>query len=168
MILPNHTLLDQDTLNWLTEIVPNNKLSESQKKALAFLKHSSQMNNAEYRRLTAVDSRVATRELAELVDNGILTRQGTRRWATYLLTEKLQQGPQEPITDDLFRVASIGEQILSLLASRGPLSSAELQKRIDSPISTVRYWLKKLRDSGEVEITTSHANNPNTMYRTKP
>ena len=63
---PNHTLLDEDTLHWL-ERMGGYALTDSQRMGLALARHGDALTNDSYRRFTNVDSRIATRELGDLV-----------------------------------------------------------------------------------------------------
>jgi ATP-dependent DNA helicase RecG len=85
LILSNRTLFDAPTLEWLDTINRGMTLSENQRYALAHVKHTGWINNSDYCRLTGTDSRVATRELSELVNSGLLDRFGSSRWSTYQL-----------------------------------------------------------------------------------
>jgi hypothetical protein len=93
---PNHTLLDGDTLGWL-ESAGGLDLTDSQRMALALLRRGEPVTNASYRRISGLDSRVATRELGDLVQQGLLKQEGTGRWTTYrLAAESLAEAPARP------------------------------------------------------------------------
>lgn len=85
LVLSNRTLFDAPTLEWLDVINRGRTLNEHQRYALAHVKHTGWINNSDYCRLTGTDSRVATRELSELVNSGLLDRLGSSRWSTYQL-----------------------------------------------------------------------------------
>ena len=85
LVLSNRTLFDGPTLEWLDIINRGKTLTESQRYALAHIKHTGWINNSDYCRLTGVDSRIATRELSELVNYSLLDRFGSARWSTYQL-----------------------------------------------------------------------------------
>lgn len=85
LVLSNRTLFDAPTLEWLDVINRGKTLTESQRYALAHIKHTGWINNSDYCRLTGVDSRIATRELSELVNCDLLDRFGSSRWSTYQL-----------------------------------------------------------------------------------
>jgi ATP-dependent DNA helicase RecG len=91
---PNHTLLDQETLDWLHEL-DGRPLSRPQMTLLASMRNDPDIpaTNSSFRELTGVqDSRVATRELGELVTRGLLTLDGTRGGATYWLSPESAEG----------------------------------------------------------------------------
>lgn len=83
LVVSNRTLLDSETLDWLDDIGRGWTLNENQRLGLAQIRHTGWINNADYCRLTGADSRVATRELGELVSGGLLERMGSGRWSTY-------------------------------------------------------------------------------------
>lgn len=85
---PNHTLLSEDTVRWLTGLGENG-LTDSQRVALAILREQEVLDNRAYRTATGVDSRVATTELQDLVARELVTQAGTRRWAQYRLSPRL-------------------------------------------------------------------------------
>jgi len=84
-VVSNRTLFDAPTLEWLDIITRGMTLTENQRYALAHIRHAGLINNSDYCKLTGVDSRVATRELAELVGIGLLDKLGSSRWSTYQL-----------------------------------------------------------------------------------
>ncbi|WP_228811524.1 hypothetical protein, partial [Nocardia farcinica] len=61
------------------------ELTESQCLCLAVLRDGGFLDNSGYRRVTGVDSRVATTELQDLVSRGLVAREGTGRWTRYQL-----------------------------------------------------------------------------------
>jgi Putative ATP-dependent DNA helicase recG C-terminal len=84
---PNHTLLDQEALDWLHHL-DGRPLTRAQMTLLAAMRNDRWLpaTNSGFRELTAVqDSRVATRELGELVSRGLLILDGSRGRATYWL-----------------------------------------------------------------------------------
>lgn len=159
LVLPNHTLYDGATLAWLESATRGAVLSEAQRKALAFVRHGGSMGNADYCRVSGVDSRVATRELADLVDRGLLRREGAGRWSTYALPDRAAGGAAA--------VQARGEravQIVELLRRTGPLSARQIGERLGITHSAVRYWLPRLRAAGIVRSTEADSNAPGTRY----
>jgi ATP-dependent DNA helicase RecG len=161
LVLPNHTLYDAETLGWLQELGAGLSLSEPQRQALAFVRHNGTLTNADYCRLTAQDSRVATRDLAALVNAGVLDRNGAGRWTSYTLAARDGSVPQT--------VASTGRagrsrEILRMLAAE-PLSARELAQRLGLSGSTTRYWLRRLIESRQIAPTETAPNSPATRYR---
>lgn len=65
---PRHSLVDPQTLSWLAGLGDAAQgLSRDQRNALVLMKAGEVMSNARYRQISDTDSRVATRELADLV-----------------------------------------------------------------------------------------------------
>jgi ATP-dependent DNA helicase RecG len=82
---PNHALLDQDALDWLTAL-DGKPLTRSQMTALVLMRNGDQLTNNSFRLATGVqDSRAAYKELKELVDRGIIDQFGTRGSTHYVL-----------------------------------------------------------------------------------
>lgn len=164
---PNHTLFDADTLAWLDERLGSFG-GDSHRRVLAWLRHTSRdLDNDTYRRLSGVDSRVATRELSELVDRGILTRTGTRRWARYGLAKKapdVRPAAGREHVNGRAEPADRANALLTVLAAEGPLSRAQLAERLGMSRSAVGYWLRRLRGSGQVVTTTGSTRSRHTQY----
>ncbi len=147
---PNASLLDEETLRWLERF--GQSLTETQRQGLALLRHGHVLDNTLYRQTTGLDSRVATRELGDLVDDGIIEQIGTRRWATYRLAS----------TATVRRDRRA--EIVSVLRRRGELSRSDIAKELELSGVAVRKWLKVLREQGDVEITGPERS-PNVTYR---
>ncbi len=94
IVASNRTLFDQETLDWLDMIGRGWTLTENQRFGMAHIRHVGWINNADYCRLTGSDSRVATRELGELVSGGLLDRMGSGRWSTYHLSSDSSEKQQ--------------------------------------------------------------------------
>ena len=151
---PNHSLLDPDTLQWVQALV-GDRASDTQRRVLAWLRHSGRdLDNATYRWLTSVDSRIATRELADLVAAGILERSGSRRWARYRLAAggmNLRQAEIAlPPAKGRRARADRSMELLDLLAREGPMSAKDLASRTGLSSSAVRHWLHRLKRAGKV------------------
>lgn len=158
---PNHTLLDGETLDWL-ESAGGMDLTDSQRMALALLRRGEAVTNASYRRVSGLDSRVATRELGDLVQRGLLKQDGTGRWTTYrLAAETLDTATARPRR----RRADRRAEIVSLLRRRGDLSRAEIAGALGVSGETVTRWLARLRAERIVELTTSAPQHPKVRYR---
>lgn len=116
----------------------------------ALVRHGDLLTNDSYRRFTDVDSRVATRELGELVRRGLLVQEGSHRWTTYRikpepppLPEPVQRGGRSGRTRADRRPA-----ILALLAERGELSRAEMAEHLGLTDGNTRKWLGIMIDEG--------------------
>lgn len=155
---PNHTLLDEETLRWLARS-GGYELTDSQRMGLALARHGDVLTNDSYRRFTGVDSRIATRELGDLVRRGLLKQDGTHRWTTYRVIPDLP-APGEPETDlrrgqGRVRLARADRQaaILQLLTEQGELSRSEIASNLGLSDGNARKWLKTLVVAGSVEVT---------------
>jgi len=84
VVFKNHTLLDPETVTWLNQFA-GYSLSDAQRMALAYLRVNPRMTNSDYRRLNNATTVEATRELRDMVEQGLIEMHGTRRWAHYTL-----------------------------------------------------------------------------------
>jgi ATP-dependent DNA helicase RecG len=158
VVLPNHTLYDEETLRWLEDMARGERLAEAQRQALAFVRHNGSLTNGDYCRVTGSDSRVATRELSELVDRGLLERAGTGRWSTYTLRDDAE--PRSTVQ----RRRDRADEIVDLLRASGPLSAREIAFEVGLSASGARYWLSRLRRAGRVRSSARTPTSPETRY----
>ncbi|NUR63912.1 MAG: transcriptional regulator [Catenulispora sp.] len=105
---PNHTILDQETIDWLGSIGAGaGALTRTQMTALAMMRNGATMTNSGFRAATGVqDSRVAQRELKELVDDGLIVQDGVRGGAVYRLRREADARAGDA---GLFDAVSAGE-----------------------------------------------------------
>jgi ATP-dependent DNA helicase RecG len=77
--------------DWLTDaVLISMGLNERQKQAIGFVRANRRITNSDFRRLTNVTIRTASRDLEDMVAKGILRRIGTTgRSAHYVLEQKL-------------------------------------------------------------------------------
>ncbi|XVV13595.1 ATP-binding protein [Actinoplanes sp. CA-131856] len=150
---PNHTLLDEDALAWLTSL-PVPPLSRSQMTALVMMRNGAVLTNSSYRSLTGVlDSRMATRELRELVDAQVVEQSGTRGSTTYQVHPAGDAPPRRAV-DSLATSTQLSTnetEIISALAGE-PLSRAELEIRTGLSRDQVTRALYSLRRKGLVDL----------------
>jgi ATP-dependent DNA helicase RecG len=173
---PNHTLLDEETLRWLAR-VGGLEMTDSQRMGLALARRGDLLTNDSYRRFTNVDSRVATRELRDLVRQGILEQIGSHRWTTYRIVPEPPEQPTRlvgslPLSGLVQRHgrssrtrADRRPAILALLSEYGELSRAEIASRLGIGDSTVRRWLGLLRRDGQIVLTTQVVGSTDARYR---
>lgn len=147
---PNASLLDDDTVSWLGRLAT--QLSETQRLAVALLRHGHVLDNTLYRQTTGLDSRDATRELGDLVTRGVVEQIGTKRWATYRLASKARQRRDRRA------------EIVSVLRRRGTLSRRQIAEELELSDATIRPWLATLRSEGRIEAT-GPARSPTVRYR---
>ena len=150
---PNASLLDDETISWLEKIKIKG-LTDTQRMGLAILRHGNYLDNISYRQATGLDSRIATRELGELAEHGLIEQIGTRRWATYKLTEGGAQRRNRRA------------DIISLLRQKGELSRTEIAKALAISDGATRQWLSKLRGEEQIEIV-GPPKSPSAKYRVK-
>jgi ATP-dependent DNA helicase RecG len=150
---PNASLLDKETLAWLERLGVS--LSETQRLGLALLRRGHVLDNTLYRQTSGLDSRVATRELGDMVAMGLIEQIGTRHWATYRLASKAT------------RRRNRRAEIISVLRRRGDLSRDEIAQELELSGGAVRQWLTILRKEGLVEMT-GPARSPTVRYRLIP
>ncbi|SDT70653.1 ATP-dependent DNA helicase RecG [Actinoplanes derwentensis] len=147
---PNHALLDEKTLHWMTSLgLP--PLVRSQMTALALMRTGAVLTNKSYRTSTGVqDSRVATRELRELVDSGVVEQAGSRGSTTYRIapgTPTLEEG--QPGTTG--RLTSNERRIWRALDD-GPLPRADIEVATGLSVDIVKRGLQSLRRKGFVTL----------------
>jgi len=164
---PRHSLVDPHTLGWLAGLgEPVKGLSRDQRNALALMKAGEVMNNARYRQISDTDSRVATRELADLVSRGLAEVVGGGGYTEYVLATGVRAADTPPIA----RVGG-GEradrrpQIRRLLEQRGEMSRAALQAELGLGQPIVSRWLRRMLKEGDVELTTQSERSSGARYR---
>ncbi|MFF5291529.1 ATP-binding protein [Paractinoplanes globisporus] len=149
---PNHALLDEEALAWLTSL-PLPPLSRSQMTALVMMRNGAVLTNSSYRTSTGVrDSRIATRELKELVDAGVVEQVGTRGSASYQLTPG--RVPRDATTQGQLVAGGLTDneaRVLSALAG-GSLSRAQLERVTGMTRAQVHHALRALRQKGRIEL----------------
>ena len=154
---PNHTLLSEETVRWIAALGEHG-LTDSQCVALAMLREEEVLDNRAYRTATGVDSRVATAELQDLVARELVTQTGTRRWAQYRLSPRLNsRGGASPRADRR-------PTLLAALANE-TLSRAELATRTGLSDGTVRRWLTIMRQEGSIELIGNSPRSTSARYR---
>lgn len=158
---PNHSLLSDDVVRWIGTLHESG-LTESQCMALAALHAGNVLDNPSYRKLTGLDSRVATAELQDLVARELVEQVGTRRWARYRLALRTEESAGQLRRRP--RPADRRDEILEALGA-APASRAELAERTGLTDQTVRRWLTLLRKQGLVEATEKSTRSRNTKYR---
>ena len=154
---PNHTLLDADVVRWIDSLGQAG-LSESQCVGLAVLREGGFLDNRSYRAHVGVDSRVATAELRDLVERGLASQVGTRRWARYeLVGSRVASADGSRLRSD--------RRVVILSALTGTeLLRTEISELTGLSATAVRYWLRVLRAEGAVE-PTGNPKSPNVRYR---
>jgi len=149
---PNHTLLDEEALAWLSSLrVP--PLSRSQMTALVMMRNGAVLTNSSYRSSTGVrDSRVATRELKELVDASVVEQAGTRGSTTYQVTPSARVAHgRSGLMATGGAITANESRILTALAGTA-LSRADLEQATGLTKDQVQHALQTLRQKGRIEM----------------
>jgi ATP-dependent DNA helicase RecG len=164
VVLPNHTLLDEDTLRWLAAF--GSELRDTQRTALALMRRNEVLDNAKYRAATGIsDSRIATAELQDLVARELVEQRGTRGGARYTLSE-YARSLDESESDGRRRVRpNRRRQVVDLLRVHGDLSKVEVSTRLNINTKTAEHWLRILRREGLIEFTEPGRGTKNTRYK---
>lgn len=82
---PNHTLIDQDALEWLGSL-GGAPLSRAQMTGLVMMRQGRTFTNSDFRTATGIaDSRLAAKELKDLVERGLVVQSGVRGGTSYSL-----------------------------------------------------------------------------------
>lgn len=163
--LSNASLIDPETLEWLYNRFAGTGLTESQRLALAYLRQHKAIANQEYCRLTGVDSRLATRELAHLAELGVVERTGTGRWAAYLLLPSPARATSELRKLGRSRATNVKDRVMAALKQLVEASTAELVRTTNASSSAVRGALKALIQEGLIQATTESIKSPTRRYR---
>lgn len=161
VLLPNHTLLDDETVAWL-QLLGREGLRDSQSTGLALMRRGEVMDNAKYRAATGItDSRVATFELQDLVARELVTQTGTRGGARYTLSEYATTAHVRGRRARPNR----RRQVLDLLALHSELSKSEISELLGLNPKTAEHWLRTLKGEGSVEPTQPGRGSKHTKYR---
>jgi ATP-dependent DNA helicase RecG len=161
VLLPNHTLLDDETVAWL-QLLGREGLRDSQCTGLALMRRGEVMDNASYRAATGInDSRVATFELQDLVARELVTQTGTRGGARYTLSE---YASTVHVRGRRAR-PNRRRQVLDLLALHAELSKSEISELLGLNPKTAEHWLRTLKGEGSVEPTQPGRGSKHTKYR---
>ncbi|WP_045877094.1 ATP-binding protein [Pseudofrankia sp. DC12] len=185
VIVPNRALLDESTRAWLYSL-GQPSISPTQEMALAVLRTGRALTSDEYRIELAVDSKVARRELGDLVQRGLVRTVNQRRWARYVLDDAAED-PHPTLFSELLGheprhqraraardretrgSATRRQRVLELLAVESPLTRAEIAVRLSLGDRQVSYELTKMITEGLVARTTEAYSDPNAAYRlTRP
>lgn len=161
VVLPNHTLLDDETVDWLRQL-GREGLRDTQCTALALMRRGEVMDNTRYRAATGItDSRAATFELQDLVARELVAQTGTRSGARYTLS-----GYAASARTGRRRIRpNRRRQIVDLLALHGELSKSEVSERLSLNPKTAEHWLRTLKSEGSVEATEPGRGSKHTKYR---
>lgn len=166
VLVPNHALLAVDDLAWLAGVRAAQTLDDRQRHALVEMRRGTVWTNQSFRESFPMDSREATRALAEMVDAGVAVAHGERRARTYALAPALLPTPQErprrtgeggaptaevnetPRRGD--RAANAASVVTALRG--GPLTTKQLVDETGLTPRQLGYALDPLRRDGRVRL----------------
>jgi len=154
---PNHTLLDQEALDWLSSL-GDYSLSNAQRSALVLMRKGNSLTNTVYRSVSGIqDSRIAYKELKELVDRGlvdqvrsggstyyVLAREDSAVDGEIYMLESSQGAETSPVTD-------FQREVLVALGG-AELSKSAIVTRTQLTPQQVVDTLRGLRKKGLVEM----------------
>ncbi|MER5964469.1 ATP-binding protein [Streptomyces sp. NPDC002057] len=164
VIMPNHTLLDDDTVTWLTAL-GREGLRDSQCIALSLMRRGEVLDNSKYRSATGLnDSRTATFELQDLVARELVDQSGTRGGARYTLSDYAASAGREGkhrSRPDRRR------QITQLLLVHGELSKAQISELLNLNPKTAEHWIRTLKTESKIEPTQA-GKGQHARYRLTP
>jgi ATP-dependent DNA helicase RecG len=161
--IPNHALLGDEVVRWIAGLHQAG-LTESQVIGLAIMRSGQALDNVTYRTAATLDSRVATAELQDLVNRGLVVQDGGRRWATYTLAEGSDTRPGSTARTAPRR-ADRRAEILEALGGL-ELARADIAVRTGLSDGTVGRWLRRLRQEGAIEgVGEGSLKSPHTRYR---
>lgn len=188
-ILPRHSLLDPNDIEWLTEHDPTASLTSVQQQIVTSMRHGQNWTNALVREEFApIDSRDARAALQGLVNLGLATVTGERGQTEYMIDpaysafglgtrpqvtvrppaveaaaeqDPLPEAPGEP-TEGLTRNAPV---IWSALLD-GPRSFDQILRETSLSERQARYALEKLRAAGFITVEGGQGVRETTYSRT--
>jgi ATP-dependent DNA helicase RecG len=160
---PNHALLSDAVVQWIGELGEQD-LTETQIIALAMLRGGESLDNATYRQATGIDSRVATKELQDLVTRELVVQSGASRWTTYRLHGRLQDWPTTDSTRRRLTPTDRRQEILAALGTH-TLSKAEVAHITGLNPKLTGHWLTLLRREGHVERVGESPQSNRVRYR---
>ena len=143
-----HTLmLSGEAIDWLNSVAAALPISDRQRLALLYLRANERMTNSDYRRLHRVDSRIAARELQELVTLGAVEMRGVRGGSHYVLALPAvsPQPGEKPAVREV-------EEILAFVRREGSITNRECRELVGiASRERVRRLLGRLVDEGRLE-----------------
>ncbi|MGD0244099.1 MAG: ATP-binding protein [Streptosporangiaceae bacterium] len=167
---PNHTLLDQEAVEWLTSL-DGTPLTRAQMTALVLMRNGNQLTNNSFRSATGVqDSRTAYKELKELVDRGLIDQYGTRGSTYYELAisnsdidDYDEDSPADEDGDDSRNLTDLQRQVYAVLKA-GRASRRDIIAQTGLESTQVIQILRALRRRDLVTMI-GQPRSKNTIWR---
>jgi ATP-dependent DNA helicase RecG len=146
LCLKSHVLMAPEALTWLKQL-DGFDLSPQERLAMAYLRVNDRLYNRDYARLTGCTSVEATQGLRRMVEKGVLSMQGTRGGAYYLLPEALP-APQPP---PLHSALTNEELVLLLAKERGLIDRQDVMSALHCDPRTASNLLRRLKRWGRLQ-----------------
>ena len=105
------------------------------------------------------DSRIASRELNELVRDQIVLQHGTRRWTYYTILAQEERIPAHKVKRKDRR-----EDILAHIHQHQPVTRRQIQTSLNVSAQAILYWLRKLMKEKKISSTTKSTRDRKTKY----
>ncbi len=181
VIIPRHTLLDDDDLSWLGDVASDLDLTSEERSILVSMRHGAEWTNPKVRQEFApIDSTTARKMLQRLAQTGLVQPHGERRGTYYAiapehLADRVTIGVEEvpPAQPELpaalpteARLTRHGQAVLDALAT--PLSVNDLMDGLGLTEGQVRYALRSLLSDGLVSMHGAQGVRGTTYARTAP
>lgn len=161
----DHSLFDEETLQWLSQL-KGFELNDHQRYALAHMRNKGRVTNPDYCRMNDCDSRLATKELADLAKKNLIIAHDARRWRSYSLggPDDLQREPKAAPPHAGRRRQDWSGAILKLVEERGQVKRKEVQEQFGLTLSTAQNALNRLIADGRLRRTTKTLRDPDVRY----
>ncbi len=138
----NHTMMDARAVQWLGQF-SGMKLNDHQRLALVYMRRHGHIANRDHQRLSFVDGRSATKDLRNLVDQGLIYQHSTRGGAHYTLANHLGQHD--------ISLPSLSEseaKVVEYLASHEYVTNPAVRGLLNVDYSRASYVLKRMVSLG--------------------
>jgi predicted HTH transcriptional regulator len=132
--------MNPEAIAWLNQLA-HLQLNDRQRLSLVYLRQHDSITNADYRRLSHVDTMMAGQELRGLVQANVVEQHGASRWTSYSL-----RLPHEPTEQAVLQADE--DKILAYVREHGTISNAECRKLLDVALHRASYLLRKLASEG--------------------
>ena len=144
LTLHSHTLMSPEAVSWLNQFA-DRSLNDRHRLALAYLRKNSRITNGDYRRLNHVDALTAGQELRDLVQQGLATQHGSRRWTYYTLGVPVEAEPAR-----VEAAPSDEERILEYVREHGSINNAQCRGFLGVDANRAWYLLSGLVEAGKL------------------
>jgi ATP-dependent DNA helicase RecG len=146
LCLKSHVLLAPEALTWLRQF-EGFDLSPPERLTLAYLRVNERLYPRDHARLVGCTGVEATQALRRMVDKGVLTMQGTRGGAYYVLPERLPE-PQPPLLDEAL---TDKERVLQLAQREGRIKVGQCMEKLGLSRDRASKLLQRLAAQGHLQ-----------------